>query len=180
MITCPQSERLLPLLCDGELDGPLRREVVSHVSSCVLCTRALASIERVQELLVQAIDEQVEAVDFSDFWNEVGGRLDEPTRPWALRLRLWREKWWLSRSPSAPVWAAILAVVLTPALLLSWVYWPKGFASTPPEAESLALASNNQAQIESLSTAATVFLWNEPASNATVIWVGDEGDGGMP
>ena len=33
------------------------------------------------------------------------------------------------------------------------------------------VALNNQAQIESLSATSTVLVWNEPTSNATVIWV---------
>lgn len=179
MLTCAQSERLLPLLFDCELDGPLRREVASHVSGCLVCTRALTAIERAQELLAQALDGQVEEIDFSEFWEKVRGRLDEPARPWPQRLRLWREQWRLGWSPSTPVWAAATATALIPALLLVWTYLKEG-APPPYEAERFAFEASNQAQIESLSTAATVFLWSEPASNATVIWVGDESEGEVP
>jgi hypothetical protein len=39
---------------------------------------------------------------------------------------------------------------------------------------------DNQAQIESLSASATVAMWNDPESNFTVIWVGDETSEELP
>ena len=64
MNICPRSERVVALLHDSELDSPLRREVASHVAGCVVCTRTLAAFERVQELVVQAVSEQLEESDF--------------------------------------------------------------------------------------------------------------------
>lgn len=180
MMTCPHSERLVPLLYDGELDGPLRREVRSHVSSCIVCTRSLTSIERAQELLFQEIDSQVEGVDFSSFWEKVEEQLQRPALPWSIRLQLWHKQWWPGWSLAVPVGAAAVAVLLTTLLLLPQTRLLKRDVLPPPEPEHLSLAANNQAQIESLSAAATVSLWNEPASNATVIWVGDDYDGAMP
>jgi len=179
MPTCSHAERLVPLLSDGELDGPLRREVASHVSGCVVCTGALAALERGRELLWQEIEEQVEQIDFSGFWEGVVEKRTEPPLPWAVRLQLWRERWWSGRSLSAPVWAVAVAL----ALLVAALFLPRPSLSpdlVSKNFEQVALVANDQAQIESLSSAATVFLWNEPASNTTVIWVGDDSDGGVP
>ena len=41
----------------------------------------------------------------------------------------------------------------------------------PAARKPVLVALNNQARIESLSATATVLVWNEPTSNATVIWV---------
>ena len=41
----------------------------------------------------------------------------------------------------------------------------------PLAKQPVMVALNNQAQIESLSATSTVLVWNEPTSNATVIWV---------
>lgn len=181
MITCPRSERLVALLHDSELDNPLRREIASHVAGCVVCTRTLATLERVQELVVQAISEQVEESDFSDFWEGVASKFDqrEPSS-WRLQLQLWRERLRLTWAPGAPLWAATAATLLVTTLLLSQSPPPQESMPVPHETASTVLAANDQAQIESLSASETVFLWNEPESNATVIWVSDDSDGGMP
>ncbi|MBI3303895.1 MAG: zf-HC2 domain-containing protein [Deltaproteobacteria bacterium] len=181
MTTCSHAERLVPLLYDGELDGPLRREVSAHVSGCAVCTRALAALGRGQELLCQAIDEQVEEIDFSSFWGGVAAKLIEPKLPWVVRLQLWWERWWPGWSLSAPAWAVTAALLLiVTALLMSLLHSSGQMASVPQEPEPFALAANDQAQIESLFASATVLLWNEPARNATVIWVSDDSNGGMP
>jgi len=181
MMTCPRSERLLALFHDGELDSPLRRELASHVAGCLTCTRTLAALGRVQELVVQTICEQVEESDFANFWEGVTSRLDQQTPPsWKLWLRLWRERLRLSWSPSAPAWAAAAAALLLVTLLLSRAPSSNDKGSVSHEISPTVLAANDQAQIESLSSTGTVFLWNEAESNATVIWVSDDNDGEMP
>jgi anti-sigma factor RsiW len=181
MTTCPRSERLVALFHDGELDSPLRREMASHVAGCIVCTRTLAALGRVQELVVQTISEQVEETDFSDFWEGVASKLDQQTPlSWRLWLQLWRERLRLTWLPDAPVWAATVAALLIVSLLVSYTPSSKENGSASRETPPTVLAANDQAQIESLSSTATVFLWNEPEGNATVIWVSDDNEGGMP
>lgn len=188
MSICLRSERLVTALHDEELDNPLRREVASHVSGCAVCSQRLATLGRMQELLSQTLDDEIEKIEFSNFWLGVEGKLQEQPLPWKVRLRLWRARWQLSWPLSAPVWAAA-ALLITTTLLLSN---PPSFDETtaPPvslsqeassqETRPVAVAANQQAHIESLSAISTVSLWNEPASNATVIWVSEEDNGGMP
>ena len=118
MATCLHAERLISLLHDGELSSPLRREIRSHLATCVPCTRTLSMLEREQELLGQMIDEEIEAIDFSNFWRGVESRLDEPQPSWAVRLRLWIERWHLTRPLSAPAWAVAAVLLLTFGVLL--------------------------------------------------------------
>lgn len=118
MATCPHAERLIPLLHDGELTSPLRREMRSHLVTCVPCTRALSMLEREQELLGQMIDEEIEVIDFSNFWQGVEHRLHEPQPSRAVRLRLWIERWHLTRPLSAPAWAVAAILLLTFGVLL--------------------------------------------------------------
>ncbi|MGH7965288.1 MAG: anti-sigma factor family protein [Candidatus Binatia bacterium] len=175
-----RSERLVTALHDGELESPLRREVASHVSGCADCSHRLATLDRMQELLSQAFDEESEKVDFSNFWAGVASKLQEQTPPWTVRLRLWRASWQLHWPISAPVWAAAALLITTTLFLANPPSSNNEAVPAPQEVTTLALAANQQAHIESLSTASTISLWNEPASNATVIWVSEEDDGGMP
>jgi anti-sigma factor RsiW len=180
MMKCSQYERLAVLLCDGELEGPLRREVRSHVASCVVCTRQLAVLDRVQELLLQEIDSQVEKIDFSSFWEQVESRLRTPQPSWSVRLQLWREQWWPDWSLRVPVSAVAVALVLTSLWLFSHIRSSVESLIVTHPPMPFTLAANNQAQIESLSAATTVALWNEPTSNSPVIWIEDDRDGAVP
>jgi anti-sigma factor RsiW len=181
MMNCARFEPLLPAFHDDELDSLVRREFVSHVASCVTCSRHLAGFGRIQELLAQTVEEEVAQIDFSGFWTGVVNKMEHQTPSWTARFQMWRMRWRLSWPPPVPLWAA--AALLIAALLLPRVTDLPFFSSPSSlpvtEGKPLALAANSQAHIESLSTAATVALWNEPASNATVIWVGDAGDGGI-
>ena len=205
MEMCSYSERLLPALLDGELNGPLQREVASHVADCVTCTRESASIEQVQELVRNSLDDAIERVDFSAFLDAVMDQLDTnlaATSSWTVRFQLWRESWrfqrpdWIPEWTGSNVWTGLVGATAAIALLLSILPIfplsqtdaPTPVASAPKPTQTLEeltlLAStptprmDDQAQIESLTATTTVFLWNEPISNATVIWVGDSG--GMP
>jgi anti-sigma factor RsiW len=180
MMKCSQYERLVALLCDGELEGPLRREVRSHVASCVVCTRQLASLDRVQELLLQEIDSQVEKIDFSSFWEQVESRLRTPKPSWSVRLQLWCERWWPDWSLRVPVSGVAVALVLVSLWLFSHIRSSVESLTVPHPPTPFTLAANNQAQIESLSAATTVALWNEPTSNSPVIWIEDDRDGAVP
>jgi hypothetical protein len=75
-------------------------------------------LDREQELLGQMIDEEIDIIDFSDFWQAVENRLEEPQPSWAVRLRLWIERWHLTRPLSAPAWAVAAIFLLTFGVLL--------------------------------------------------------------
>ncbi len=193
MEICSYSERLLPALLDGELSGPLRREVAAHIADCVVCTRESAFVEQVQELVRNSLDDAVERADFSAFLDGVMDQLDTSlaaTPSWTVRFQLWRESWRLGRRDWMPEWTgwnawaglagatAAIALLLS-ILLLSQTDTSAPIASAPHQTQTLeepallVSAVDNQAQIESLTATTTIFLWNEPISNATVIWVGD-------
>jgi len=183
MMTCPRSERLVALFHDGELDGPLRREMMSHIASCVACTRELATVERIQELVLQSVSDQVEEVDFSRFCTAIESTIAQQSPSlWGIQLRLWFARWKLAWPPSMPVWSAATIIIFITTVFFSPIDSPNEVASTPGKTSPpvVVAKANDQAQIESLSATTTVFLWNEPENNATVIWVSDENDGGMP
>ena len=174
MTVCAHAQRLIPLLYDGELDGLSRREVSDHVANCVACTHMLALFDRERELLQQMVDDQIAEIDFSGFWLGVETRLSERRLSFPERCRLWWGSWRPLWSWRMPLWVTATAVLLIGVAL---------FATRLEEekrSEPRRLADNDQAQIESLSASDTVLVWNEPTSNATVIWVSDEGEGGLP
>src|SRR5258705_5046284 len=122
MIACAHAQRFVPLLHDDELDSPLRRDIQDHVVTCLECTRALAFLERSQELLRLTIDEQIEDVEFSDFWSGVENKLSnqQPTRQWRVRGQLWWDAWRPLWSWRAPVWGVVTAVLLIGVAVLLW------------------------------------------------------------
>jgi hypothetical protein len=184
MARCSHSERLVSLLYDGALDNALHREVAFQIADCPVCTRRMNVIERVQEVLYQTLDEEVAHLDFSDFWTNVERRLAAPPLSvWSRvssRLRLWRLQWQPIFSWNGPVWATATALLIFVAVLLTRSPVLRRAGSAPSENPPVMLAVNNQAQIASLSATATVFVWNEPTSNATVIWVDGAPGGELP
>ena len=180
MARCSHSQRLVSLLYDGALDNALQREVAFQIADCPVCTRRMNVLERIQEVLCQTLDEEVGHLDFSDFWPNVERRVAaQPPSVWS-HLRLWRLQWQAIFSWNGPVWATATALLIFVAVILARSPVPRQVGSAPSENPPVVLALNNQAQIASLSARSTVFVWNEPTSNATVIWVDDLPGGELP
>ena len=180
MDSCSHPERLVPLLYDGEIDDARRRDIAFQIADCPDCTRRMHLLEHTQETLCQTLDEEVAAIDFSDFWNGVEQRIDDqlPARrsPWLSRLQLWRLQWQTAFSWKVPALAMAAILFIVSAVVFTQIPALEEEQYGDPQRDPTApvmLALNNQAQIESLSATSTVLVWNEPTSNATVIWVND-------
>ena len=180
MARCSHSQRLVSLLYDGALDNALQREVAFQIADCPVCTRRMNVLERIQEVLCQTLDEEVGQLDFSNFWPNVERRVAaQPSSVWS-HLRLWRLQWQAIFSWNGPVLVTATALLIFVAVILARSPVPGQLGSAPSENPPVVLALNNQAQIASLSARSTVFVWNEPTSNATVIWVDDVPGGDLP
>jgi hypothetical protein len=205
MAMCPHVERLIPLLHDGELASPLRREMRVHLVTCLPCTRALSLLERGQELISQVIDEEIDSIDFSNFWQGIEEKLRESRPSWSIRFRLWVERWHLTQPLYAPAWAVAAVLLLTIGVFLQQQSSLDITQSpVPPPGRTTEQSSpdarpspptlvadqpsgrdhpndwvafvSNQAQIESLSSSDTVAVWNDPGNNSTVIWIGSDSE----
>src|SRR5262245_57324773 len=118
MATCPHTDGVIPLLHDNALQNPLRRATVAHMAICVTCARAFSLLEREQELFTQVVEERVDSIDFSNFWQAVEIRLSDSAPSWAVRLRLWYESWRPAWAFPVPAWAvATLFLFLVPTHL---------------------------------------------------------------
>jgi len=183
MIACAQAQRFISLLHDDELDSPLRRDIQDHVVTCTGCSRALAFLERRQELLRLTIDEQIEDIEFSDFWAGVESKLLNQPSTWQWQVR--RQLWWEALRPfwswRAPIWGVATAVLLLGVALLLWqrLSTPAPFL-VAHDPDPTLMTNNDQAQIESLAASDTVSVWNEPTHDSTVIWVSDDSEGELP
>lgn len=139
MATCPHADSLIPLLHDNELQSPLRREIVTHMATCVICARTLSLLEREQELFTQVIEQRVDSIDFSGFWQTVETKLSEPAPSRAVRLRWWYESW-------RPTWAFPVPAWAVATLLLSFVLMQlslnNNFSLFPPKLEEERKASS--------------------------------------
>ena len=178
MPSCPpHPSRLIPLVYDAELDEDQRRQVAFQIADCPECTRRMQMLDHTHETLCQTLDEEVSGIDFSDFWPRVEQGMEDrgPSRAgqWASRLRLWRMQWQALFSWHMPVWATVVVLCLFGVVVFTQLPTPREAVSVPAEWKPVRLAFNNQAQIESLSATSAVLVWNEPTSNATVIWVDD-------
>ena len=160
-MTCRDIEKMLDLFLDGELEARSMRAVALHVTRCVPCERLLQHLERLQDLVVESVNEAVADVDFSPFWSSIAARADAAQRSFGgVGERLRAEV----RRP------AVIALAMAAALLVSvMALWQAGTSPSVPT------VTNNQARIDSLtSDARSVALFSEPGSNTTVIWI-DEG-----
>jgi len=139
MATCPHTDGVIPLLHDNELQNPLRRETIAHMATCVTCARAFSLLEREQELFTQVVEERVDSIDFSNFWQAVEIRLSESAPSWAVRLRLWYESWRPTWAFPVPAWA-VATLLLSLVSTHSYIdYYLPQFASptSPPPNSSL-------------------------------------------
>jgi anti-sigma factor RsiW len=167
-MTCRDTEKLLDLFLDGELEARAMRTVALHVTRCAACEGDLQHRERVQDAVAETFADAVAEVDFSTFWPSVETRIAAPPGPWRGRAR--RAAHRLAAAGRSPLVAtATTAAAVALAALLLW-------RGLPPPAAPPA-ARNNQVRIESLaSDARSVALFSEPETQTTVIWVVDEGD----
>jgi len=168
-MTCRESENLLPLFLDGELDARQMRAVALHSSRCRPCEQALRHLERMQELVSSAIQARVDEVDFSAFWPAIERQLGERPLGWWQRLGVW---WRAGEHPWAvrlPALGAAMAVALAALFFFTRVA-PR---TSEPAAPRLA-AVDNAAIIDSLETDLdSVAVVSDPETRTTVLWVSD-------
>ena len=161
---------------DGELDAARHRDLAFDLADCPDCTRRRDVLERAHEVVTHTLDAATSRLDLSDFWTGIERRIAvQPalrSRGWVRRFRLWRLQW-----QPAPfwTWSVVAAAVLLIVTGVVTSQWPTGRdAGFEPVAAPPPLSGpDGQARIASLSAAETVLVWNEPTSNATVIWVSD-------
>jgi len=169
-MTCREVENLLPLFFDGELEARQMRAVALHSTRCGTCEAELRELERIQELVSDAVHTRVEDVDLSNFWATIEPRLTPPRDGWWTRVQTWwaeHDHGWLIR---VPAFGAALAV----ALLAAFLYLRNTQPTTAPAAPQLA-AVDNAASIDSLDTdSESVAVLNDPETRTTVLWVSDD------
>jgi len=160
---CRDIENMLDRFLDGELEARSMRAVALHVTRCPACERLLQELERLQDMVVEGVNEAVARVDFTRFWSDIAGQAEVVQRSFGgVRERL------RAAAARPAVIAAMMAVALLVSALEIWRVGTSLSAVAPAPA-------NNQARIDSLvSDAPSVALLSEPVSNTTVIWV-DEG-----
>lgn len=181
MLSCRDSESLLPLFFDGELDSKRMRAVALHATKCPECETTLRDFEAVQSQVQSLFAAEVDSVDFSNLWTSIESRLP-PARPsfW-LRMRAW----WEDQEDGSWNWAvpgaALASVVAVLALLASLNSEP---SILPGDAPRIA-ATDYATSIEHLETVLdSVAVFNDPDTHTTVLWIGsdaelaaEEGDG---
>ena len=149
MASCSHPSQLISLVYDNELDEARRYEAAAQIADCPECTHRMQRLEHTHEALSQILDEEVADIDFSDFWPRI-----ERGIAWHV-----------------PAWATAVGLFLFTAAVSTQLPTSRGAVQIPAAKKPVVVALNNQAQIESLSATSTVLVWNEPTSNATVIWV---------
>ena len=175
MASCSHPSQLISLVYDNELDEARRYAAADQIANCPACSHRMQLLEHTHEALCQTLDEEVSRLDFSDFWPRIeqGIAAQPPSlaSQWADRFRHWRLQWHAPLSWHIPVWATTVGLCLFAAAVSTQLPTSRGAVHIQTARKPVVVALNNQAQIESLSATSTILVWNEPTSNATVIWV---------
>ncbi len=169
-LSCKDVDGLLPLFLDGELDARQMRAVALHGSRCLECENEIRSLERLHVLIKSTVEEQLEAVDFSHFWNDLSAKLPPKRLSWATRLRSrWGDAEGFRFNPYVGLAAAAAAAALG-FLLLNTPTTP----TVQPAAQQVA-SQEDPASIDSLSSdVSSVAVVNDPETSTAVLWVSDD------
>jgi anti-sigma factor RsiW len=169
-MTCSDVAKVLELFVDGELPGRTMRDVAVHLSRCQACARSNEGFEQLQEMVRATVVAEVGEPDGEAFWMAIAPRLTGGRPPLGVRLRGVAGRVVARRAPT-PLWAAAgiaaAAVVAAAAFL-----WPGGAERGGEVARRPGV---EQARIDSLDARGGVRVWNDPHSDAIVIWVADDG-----
>lgn len=168
---CHDFARRFDSFLDGEMDAHSLRGMALHASHCAVCGQQLERAETVQELLLSAVESEVERLDTSRLWSAISARLEASRPSLGVRLATFREH---LRARPIPALALVGALAVVVAALL----WPVSAGSPLPASEQLA---DNHAQIERIeSNASHVAVWSEPSEHTTAIWVASYEPEGAP
>ena len=185
-MSCPEINPLVPRFFDGELSGRQMRSVALHITRCEGCEGDLRMLERVQDLVAEQVNTEVEDLDLSPVWGAVSAQIEESPMPWFQGLRAW----WEDAEIVSPMtgWSAVAAAA---AVLLAFAYYPSADKPTPEVAQrvagvasaevlirdALAEAMNNNSSAVFESIVGSVDrLMVEPETQTAVLWVNDPGD----
>jgi hypothetical protein len=168
-MNCRESQPLLPLFLDGELESRQMRAVALHSTRCTQCEAELRGMERLQDAIASQINAEVEQIDLNLVWSAVAPRLGSASPTWQQRWEEWSESIRDGWRSWAPVSAAV-AVAGALALLL----WQGNGSSTP---DQVARADrDNSVIVESVrSNVGSLALVSEPATDTMLMWISDDG-----
>ena len=101
--SCQDFARRFDGFLDGEMDAHSLRAMALHASHCPACGLDLENAETLQELILKAVEGEVERLDTSALWTAIEGRLEPQRTPLRIRLRGYFEE----RSWPRPVRTAL-------------------------------------------------------------------------
>ena len=172
--SCQDFARRFDGFLDGEMDAHSQRAMALHASHCAPCGRDLENAENLQELILNAVEGEVERFDASTLWARIEARLEPSRVPLRMRLRGYsRERSWPRPVPVLALGGALAALAV--ALLWPVVSAPHG------SAVAAVTIADNHAQIERIeSNRSHVAVWSEPSAHTTAIWVASYEPEGAP
>jgi hypothetical protein len=172
--SCQDFARRFDSFLDGEMDAHSLRAMALHASHCAACGRGLEESEALQELILNAIEAEVERIDTSTLWEKIEPRLEPARLPLRMRLLGRFPKW--SRPRPVPMLALSGAL----AALLVALLWPMTSAPQRSAPAPMTIADNH-AQIQRIeSNRSHVAVWSEPSAHTTAIWVASYEPEGAP
>jgi anti-sigma factor RsiW len=171
--SCQDFARRFDSFLDGEMDAHSLRAMALHASHCPACGRDLEDAETLQELILNAVEGEVERLDTSTLWPKVEARLEPSQLPLRARLRGYFPQWsWPRPVPMLALGGALAALL---ALLWPAVSAPQRSVPAP------VTIADNRAQIERIeSNRSHVAVWSEPSAHTTAIWVASYEPEGTP
>jgi anti-sigma factor RsiW len=163
-MTCPDVEQLLDAFVDTELPPPQLLDVARHAATCPGCDGTIRALSELRASVAALVEREARQLDLSRVWPAVEKaiRLRAPRRARIAALR--------RASPSAPLWAGLMA------LAASLFFWFSGPSTQPLRGKQIAMAptraarSFNHADIDRLA-GKDIAVRREHKSGTTIIWV---------
>jgi anti-sigma factor RsiW len=165
-MNCREAHPLLPLFFDGELDARQLRGVALHSTRCPSCEQELQQLERIQDLVVNAVTVRADEVDLSGLWSGIEPRINVVPPSWMVRAR----SWWETHQYDW-TWPASALAALGAAALLAFALSPAAKDARPPQIAGV----DNSANLDVVeSHVDSMALLSEPETNTMVLWISDE------
>lgn len=166
--TCREVHNLLELFFDSELDSRQMRAVALHSATCPSCEEELRHLERLQDVVASAVNDQVDDIDMSSFWAGIEDRLPSRRASWVRQLQAWwSEQEWSWGVPALGVAAAAAA------------FFAISFSQSPVVKTIETALVENPVSVHEISSDDHVALVSE--ADTLLLWVDHElsGDAGI-
>jgi len=160
---CERVRELLGRFHDNELQDDDYQVVVEHLHACGECSREMAKLERISDVVKKHYETVSSSEDFSSVWARIAPDMEgapSDSHPW---WRSFGRIFWRPRS----LWATAAAVAVALVLLFAYL----------PNTQKPAVAANDCIIDKVESENSSVMVYETDETKMKIIWVIDQQNG---